>query len=202
VWRSTLIHFVLLSDKSKKRKALEPTVPKGSAPKKQATGSVTASTSKAASASAPSSSTSAAAVKKKVVVAAAAAPAMKDAKSDSSFFSAPKAKPKLPTFNKSKPESETSVAQPSTINPFQEALAGLTARKASPATAVKAANTPPPASNTPPATSRISAKTGKPKKVVTWRPKGELEAIKLIQPAVYDDDHDVSAIVLANHHIH
>lgn len=201
MWRLTLIHLVLLSDKSKKRKALEPTVPKGSAPKKQATGNATASTSKAASASAPSSSTSAAAVKKKVVVAAAAAPAMKDAKSDSSFFSAPKTKPKLPTFNK-RPEAEASVAQPSAINPFQEALAGLTARKASPATAPKAANTPPPASNTPPTTSRLSAKTGKPKKVVTWRPKGELEAIKLIQPAVYEDDHDVSTTLRSTGYPH
>jgi len=51
---------------------------------------------------------------------------VKDAKSDSSFFSAPKPKPKLPSFKKAlasvKKELDQNVAQPSAIDPFQEAL--------------------------------------------------------------------------------
>lgn len=145
---------------------------------------------------------------KKVAVAATAAPSskttvvkkeakgvvkeVKDAKSDQSFFSAPKQKPKLPSFKKAPPapavkkEPDQNVAQPSSINPFEEALKLMKSRKDSPATA-----TPPPAppqSAPPVPTVTISAKTGKLKKTVTWAPEGKLEMIKLIERAVYDDD--------------
>lgn len=71
---------------------------------------------------------------------------VKDAKSDTSFFSAPKPKPKLPSFKKAPPaavkkEPDSNVAQPSSINPFEEALKSMAkSRKDSPAT-----STPPPA---------------------------------------------------------
>ncbi|KAG2028538.1 hypothetical protein BDR03DRAFT_1019667 [Suillus americanus] len=52
--------------------------------------------------------------------------AVKDARSDSSFFSAPKPKAKLPSFKKApapvKREPDLNIAQPSSIDPFQEAL--------------------------------------------------------------------------------
>ncbi|KIK65709.1 hypothetical protein GYMLUDRAFT_94326 [Collybiopsis luxurians FD-317 M1] len=125
----------------------------------------------------------------------------KDAKSDSSFFSAPKAKPKLPSFKKAPPpapgsvkkEMDMNVAQPSSIDPFQEALKSMKGRRGSPAIGPGPAATPPPGtSNTPPSASGTPApgftKLGKKKKSVTWAPDGSLESIKLIEPAVYDDD--------------
>ncbi|KIJ70622.1 hypothetical protein HYDPIDRAFT_122657 [Hydnomerulius pinastri MD-312] len=112
---------------------------------------------------------------------------VKDSRSDSSFFSAPKPKPKLPSFKKApvtvKKESDTNVAQPSSIDPFQEALKSMgRGRKESPAV-----STPPsaPAASTPPAPSTF---TGKKRKSVTWAPDGQLESIRLIERAVYDDD--------------
>ncbi|KAI9572421.1 hypothetical protein HD554DRAFT_2185406 [Boletus coccyginus] len=112
---------------------------------------------------------------------------VKDSRSDSSFFSAPKPKPKLPTFKKAavnvKKEPDTNVAQPSSIDPFQEALKSMgKGRRASPAV-----STPPPvpAASTPPAGNA----TGKTKrKSVSWAPEGQLESIRLIERAVYDDD--------------
>lgn len=112
---------------------------------------------------------------------------VKDSRSDSSFFSAPKPKPKLPSFKKApvtvKREPDTNVAQPSSIDPFQEALKSMgKGRKASPAV-----STPPsiPAASTPPAGNAI----GKTKrKSVSWAPEGQLESIRLIERAVYDDD--------------
>ncbi|KAH9950148.1 hypothetical protein B0H21DRAFT_725032 [Amylocystis lapponica] len=115
---------------------------------------------------------------------------VKDAKSDSSFFSAPKPKPKLPSFKKAPPapvkkEPDMNVAQPSSINPFEEALKSMAkSRKDSPAT-----STPPPAavaSSTPVPTGLTSS--GKRKKSVTWAPEGKLEMVKLIERAIYDDD--------------
>ncbi|KAF5393581.1 hypothetical protein D9757_000391 [Collybiopsis confluens] len=123
----------------------------------------------------------------------------KDAKSDSSFFSAPKAKPKLPTFKRAPPpppgkkDMDMNIAQPSSIDPFQEALQSMRGRRGSPAIGSGSAATPPPGtSNTPPSTAGTPTpgltKLGKKKKSVTWAPDGSLESIKLIEPAVYDDD--------------
>lgn len=120
---------------------------------------------------------------------------VKDSRSDSSFFSAPKPKPKLPSFKKApvndKKGPDTNIAQPSSIDPFQEALKSMgKARKASPAV-----STPPPfpAASTPPAGNAV----GKAKrKTVSWAPEGQLESIRLIERAVYDDDPvDVSPLL-------
>lgn len=74
-------HLLALSSDTKKRKAGDPTSNKGAVPvKKAAVGS--------------NSST------KPVVVKKEQKPAVKDAKADSSFFSAPKPKAKLPSFKK------------------------------------------------------------------------------------------------------
>ncbi|KAF9242941.1 hypothetical protein BU15DRAFT_43603 [Melanogaster broomeanus] len=113
---------------------------------------------------------------------------VKDSRSDSSFFSAPKPKPKLPSFKKAavpiKKEPEANVAQPSSIDPFQEALKSMgRARKESPAV-----STPPSAQavSTPPATSNNTGKMKR--KSVSWAPDGQLESVRLIERAVYDDD--------------
>lgn len=112
--------------------------------------------------------------------------AVKDAKSDSSFFSAPKPKPKLPSFKKAPApapvKKEENVAQPSSVDPFQEVLRTMKARKESPAV-----STPPPTVNTPPQTNSLS-KNGRKKKFVTWAPDAQLESVRLIERAVYDDD--------------
>ncbi|TFY80734.1 hypothetical protein EWM64_g3273, partial [Hericium alpestre] len=114
---------------------------------------------------------------------------VKDSKSDSSFFSAPKPKPKLPSFKKSagppvKKEHDPNVAQPSAIDPFQIALKDMAkARKASPAAAPT-----PPSTSTPPQATAGDSKSGKKRKSVTWPPDGKLEQVKLIERAIYDDD--------------
>ncbi|KAJ3473772.1 hypothetical protein NLI96_g12832 [Meripilus lineatus] len=123
---------------------------------------------------------------------------VKDAKSDSSFFSAPKPKPKLPAFKKAVPtpvktEHDPNIAQPSSENPFEEALRSMKPRKESPAT-----STPPPASvastSYVPVPSGLT-RSGKKRKSVTWAPDNQLEMVKLIERAVYDDDPaDVSSL--------
>lgn len=112
--------------------------------------------------------------------------AVKDAKSDDSFFSA-RPKPKLPSFKKGAPpvqvkkEPGTNVAQPSSIDPFQEVLKSMNkARKDSPAVST------PPSTSTPPQPG--IARNGKKKKSVTWAPENQLESIRLIEKAIYDDD--------------
>lgn len=112
--------------------------------------------------------------------------AVKDARSDSSFFSAPKPKAKLPSFKKApvpiRKEADLNVAQPSSVDPFQEALKSMgKGRRDSPVTP-----TPPPASTsiTPPLVTSGRSK----RKSVTWAPDGQLESIRLIERAVYDDD--------------
>ncbi|KAF9076636.1 hypothetical protein BDP27DRAFT_1313658 [Rhodocollybia butyracea] len=152
-------------------------------------------------------------VKKEISSTSAKPSTTKDAKSDSSFFSAPKAKPKLPSFKKAPPPApgisgaggmgkkdlDNNVAQPSSIDPFQEVLKSMAkGRKGSPAiSGANASSTPPPGSSTtPPSTAGTPtltgnvglSKLGKKKKSVTWAPDGSLEAIKLIEPAVYDDE--------------
>lgn len=163
--------------KGKKRKA-DPSISKAAPP------------SKRPAVSAPGTSIKTVAVKKDVKTVVRE---VKDAKSDSSFFSAPKPKPKLPSFKKASPastavkkEPDHNVAQPSSINPFEEALKSMAkTRRDSPAT-----STPPPpvpSSSAPSAAPSLTV-SGKPKKMVTWAPEGKLELIKLIERAVYDDD--------------
>lgn len=163
-------------NKVKKRKLNEPPAAKAPPPTKKVAVS---------SPSAPTARTTVVKKETKPTV-----PASKDFRSDSSFFSAPKPKPKLPSFKKApapvKKEPDPNVAQPSSIDPFQEALKSMgKARKESPATP-----TPPPAASTP--TSNFmttSTTTGKMKrKTVTWAPDGQLESIRLIERAVYDGD--------------
>jgi len=99
-----------------------------------------------------------------------------------------------------KKEPETNVAQPSSLDPFQEALKSMAkGRKESPSV------TPTPPQPTPPApvtTVTVSAgltKKGKKKKSVSWAPDGRLEQIKFIERAVYDDDPvDVSIFLFAS----
>jgi protein phosphatase 1 regulatory subunit 10 len=123
---------------------------------------------------------------------ATAAATVKESKSDSSFFSAPKQKPKLPSFKKAPigmttpaatKEPPANVAQPSSTDAFQEALKDMRARKPSP-------SAPSATSNNALASSSVlaGAKPLKKKKSVTWAPDGQLELVKLIERAVYDDD--------------
>ncbi len=129
---------------------------------------------------------------------------VKESKSDSSFFSQSKPKAKLPSFKKApapgstsgagsavKRESEdggssfnVNVAQPSAIDPFQEALKSMQKnRRGSPAqTTFESASTA-----TTTAKSEF-VKPGRKKKCVTWAAEGKLEQIKLIDKAIYDDD--------------
>lgn len=120
--------------------------------------------------------------------------AVKDAKADFSFFSAPKPKAKLPSFKKAAvpaqlKKDEANVALPSSFDPFQEALKSMKARKDSPAL-----STPPAASaSTPPQVGL--GKNGKKKKCVTWATDEQLVSIRLIERAIYDDDPvDVSTV--------
>jgi hypothetical protein len=120
--------------------------------------------------------------------------AVKDAKADFSFFSAPKPKAKLPSFKKAAvpaqlKKDEANVALPSSFDPFQEALKSMKARKDSPAV-----STPPAASaSTPPLISL--GKNGRKKKCVTWATDEQLVSIRLIERAIYDDDPvDVSRV--------
>ncbi|EIW62239.1 uncharacterized protein TRAVEDRAFT_70389 [Trametes versicolor FP-101664 SS1] len=138
---------------------------------------------------------------KAVAVKKEAKPVVKDAKSDSSFFSKPKVtKKELPNFKKGPPSAptatappkkapESNIAQPSSVNGFQEVLKSW-ASSAGPSTP-----TPPPAApgpSTAPAAGPSGApggpSLGKRKKSVTWAPDAQLEQIKLIDRAVYDDD--------------
>jgi protein phosphatase 1 regulatory subunit 10 len=114
--------------------------------------------------------------------------AVKDAKSDSSFFSAPKPKPKLPSFKKAPPlkknGADPNVAQPSAVDPFKDALAAMTKARSSPVPLDATAA----ASATPPSQSVVSEIPGKKKKRVSFKEGEALEMIKIIEPAVYDDD--------------
>ncbi|KAG8965075.1 hypothetical protein FRC03_000956 [Tulasnella sp. 419] len=129
------------------------------------------------------------AVKKEATTAAAATKPTKDVKTDSSFFSS-KPKPKLPSFKKNpvvpkKEEPVAETAQPSSIDPFQEALKSMSKGRSPLAEPSK------PASGGPsPVTDRpvTIGKNGKPKKVVTFPADDKLVLIKYIERAVYDDD--------------
>ncbi|KAI0766177.1 hypothetical protein BD413DRAFT_572014 [Trametes elegans] len=163
---------------------------------------------KAAVPAAGSSTPKAVAVKKE------AKPVVKDAKSDSSFFSKPKpTKKEMPSFKKNTPasaaataaaaaaaaagsaslplkkEADPNVAQPSSVDAFQEILRAMGSGGAGPSNA-----TPPPTNGAPSA----ARSAGSPmpasvlgkrrKKSVTWAPDGQLEQVKFIERAVYDDD--------------
>ena len=130
---------------------------------------------------------------------ATAAATVKESKSDSSFFSAPKQKPKLPSFKKAPigttalvatKEPPANVAQPSSTDAFQEALKDMRARKPSPSA--------PSTSNVLTSSVLGGSKPLKKKKSVTWAPDEQLELVKLIERAVYDDDPvDVSLTFLS-----
>ncbi|KAJ7727884.1 hypothetical protein B0H16DRAFT_1677208 [Mycena metata] len=172
--------------KSKKRKLADPPTRAALPPlKKAATG--TAAARSVVKKEPPASASS-----------KAAAPAVKDAKSDSSFFSAPKPKPKLPSFKKAPPapppsagkkDDGTNVAQPSAIDPFQEVLKAMKTRKGSP---LQAVSTPSPLGSGTEASgasmSSMPGRLGKRKKSVTWAPDGKLESIRLIERAIYGDE--------------
>lgn len=166
-----------IDPKTKKRKLSEPTQSKLLVPQKKAAIGTPTST-------------------KPVVVKKETKPvaAVKDAKADFSFFSAPKPKAKLPSFKKAAvpaqlKKDEANVALPSSFDPFQEALKSMKARKDSPAL-----STPPAASaSTPPQIGL--GKNGRKKKCVTWVADEQLVSIRLIERAIYDDDPvDVSII--------
>ncbi|KAI0676705.1 hypothetical protein C8Q78DRAFT_39914 [Trametes maxima] len=137
-----------------------------------------------------------------------AKPVVKDAKSDSSFFSKPKpTKKEMPSFKKNpaptapsaasgstapvKKEPDPNVAQPSQVDAFQEILKSLGTIGGG-----SSNSTPPPAGPGPttgPPTGSVAGPTGPPtlgkrKKSVTWAPDSQLEQIKLIERAIYDDD--------------
>jgi protein phosphatase 1 regulatory subunit 10 len=140
----------------------------------------------------------------KITTTVTKAGAVKDAKSDSSFFSTPKPKPKLPSFKKApvpvKKEPEMNIAQPSSLDPFQEALKSMAkGRKESPSVTPTPPQPTPPTPATMVTVSTGLTKTGKKKKSVSWAPDGRLEQIKLIERAVYDDDPvDVSIFLFAS----
>ena len=171
----------MLDAKTKKRKPSEPPPKPGPPAKKAAVTSTTKSTTTTIKAG-----------------------AIKDAKSDSSFFSAPKPKPKLPSFKKApvpvKKEPETNIAQPSSLDPFQEALKSMAkVRKESPSVTSTPLQPMLSASTTTATITAGLTKTVKKKKSVSWAPDGRLEQIKLIERAVYDDDPvDVSIFLFAS----
>jgi hypothetical protein len=167
--------MLVIDPKAKKRKLNDATTAKSAQPTKKAAVAAPVASAKPT-------------VKKEVKPLVTA---VKDAKSDSSFFSAPKPKPKLPNFKKApvppaapvKTEPDPRVAQPSAIDPFQEALKSMgKARRPSPATAA-----PSNAANVANAIT-VSVQSSKKKKSVTWAPEGKLELIRLIERAIYDDD--------------
>ena len=172
---------VVATDKSKKRRA-EGATAKGAPPAK-----------KAAVPGATTMAPKAVSVKKesKAVV--------KDAKSDSSFFSKPKpTKKEMPSFKKNVPpptapvkkEPDLNIAQPSSFNPFEEVLKsyGSTGASATPPPSVPSATAGPSTPITATAGPSGLTKKGKPRRSVTWAPEGQLEQIRLIERAVYDDD--------------
>lgn len=170
--------------RSKKRKEAPTKVSGLSAPptKKPAVGSVKPLASSA--------------TKKKEVVKPVVQPAQ-EVKTDSSFFST--TKKKLPSFTKKPPapppatvkkETETTnIAQPSSIDPFQEALRSMgKLRKESPVPTPSSSATPPQVGT---ASLTGLTKSGKKKKTVSWASPDKLESIKLIEKAIYDDDDPV-----------
>ena len=190
-------------DKPKKRKLSEVSASKTAPPsKKPAVASTSASTTSKAST-----------IKREPKVVTTT---VKDAKSDSSFFSAPKPKPKLPSFKKAsvptstttiasaasvavKRDQDGNIAQPSSIDPFQEVLKYMKGRNGSPVassttTASTTLDAPVVAAAAADAASALDGPRKK-RKTVTWAADGQLEQVRLIEKAIYDDDPaDVSRI--------
>jgi len=173
----------ILDPKTKKRKLTDPASNKFPQPLKKAAVGTTSSTKPTAVVKKEPGSMS--------ITTKAPPQAVKDAKADSSFFSAPKPKAKLPSFKKApvpvqvKKEESNNIAVPSSYDPFQEVLKSMKARKESPAVST------PPATSTP--NSMLDSQQGlarnlRKKKSVTWAPDHQLESIKLIEKAIYDDD--------------
>ncbi|KAH8106351.1 hypothetical protein BXZ70DRAFT_919222 [Cristinia sonorae] len=129
---------------------------------------------------------------------------VKESKSDSSFFSTPKPKPKLPSFKKAPPvpvvkkEPEpVNVAQPSSANAFQEALM-LMGPKGKQNSPMPTSVSPPTISTVTPPAVVVIAKPNKKGKSVTWAPEGKLEMVKIIERAIYDDDPAEGSFVTHN----
>lgn len=118
---------------------------------------------------------------------------VKGAGTDTGFFSGPKPKPRLPSFKKAPAPPKTAdgdVAQPSNVDPFQDILKSMKRKDASPAVV-----TPPALAQSPlqgqqqqPSHAGPLGKSGGKKKSVTWAADSELESIRYIERAVYDDD--------------
>jgi protein phosphatase 1 regulatory subunit 10 len=139
----------------------------------------------------------AAIVKKEAPVAAAASkpaangPVTKDAKADLSFFSAPKPKTKLPSFKKItavKKEQDSSVAQPSNVDPFQQALQAMgKSVNPDPSTSKNTPSTSFTAPTTLTASTSNVVKPFKKKKSVTFPEDGSLVQIREFTPNL--DEH-------------
>lgn len=123
-----------------------------------------------------------------------------NAKSDSSFFST-KPKPKLPSFRKTaappvKKEDGTpdpTVAQPSSFDPFQDALKALGKGRGNGGASSGV--------DTLMATDEAKLRNKK-KKSVRFAVGPELEKVRLIEKAIYDDDiEDVSCVTLQTQHL-
>jgi protein phosphatase 1 regulatory subunit 10 len=173
-----------LDPKGKKRKLVDPVPGKPSQPLKKAALGTAVSTKPTVGVKKEPGLTS-------ITTSKTPSQAVKDAKADSSFFSAPKPKAKLPSFKKAsvpvqvKKEESNNIAVPSSYDPFQEVLKSMKTRKDSPAVST------PPATSTPnllPDSQQGLARNVRKKKSVTWAPDHQLESIKLIEKAIYDDD--------------
>lgn len=139
---------------------------------------------------------------------------------DSSFFSAPKPKQKLPSFKKAPASSAASatstarvsaalqatsssseVAQPNAVDPFQEALAIMGKGRAGGNSATPEPSASANTNNTTGAVLSSSAsgvtKPSKKRKSVTWAPENQLVKIRVIEKAVYDDDPAQVCIIIA-----
>lgn len=165
--------------------------------KRKQTDSATSREAPPAKKQALSSSPAPKVVVKKEPVKANASAVVKDAKSDTSFFSAPKAKPKLPSFTKKAPPpptasaaSSVNVAQPmSSLNPFADALKSIDkSRNGTPPASIVGA----PSASAAVAVSSPAETAANKKRRVTFAPDDRLVSIRWIERAIYDDDADVS----------
>ncbi|KAF8681259.1 SNF2 family N-terminal domain [Rhizoctonia solani] len=125
---------------------------------------------------------------------AAAGTVTKETKSDSSFFTDTKPKPApvkrvLPSFTKKSASTPASdVAQPSSHNTFEEALAHLGVKpKAGTPTAPEAMEGVAHSASRAPS---ISLEPNKKRKRVTFKPEEHLVEVRWIEKAIYDDDPD------------
>ncbi|EJD00835.1 uncharacterized protein FOMMEDRAFT_147563 [Fomitiporia mediterranea MF3/22] len=185
---SAAVKKVEIEDKTKKRKLAD------GAPKPPSKVAVVSSAANSANAA-----RSAVKVKKEKVVVTA----VKDAKADASFFSAPKPKPRLPSFKKAPAPATTSnmapggtsssatVAQPSQVNAFEQALKEMKGRATAvpiPPVASKSDSSSTESSTVTKASTPDPLKNAKKRKSVSWAPEGHLEKVRIIEKAVYDDD--------------